>query len=275
MAKRKEAGHGGGHGWFVTFADLMGLLVSFFVMLVAFSTQDQAKLQVVAGSKRDAFGVQDRVRYSGIIEVLGLPTRPRLKNVAHIDPSEASATPSPEENDRQRSYGARFKEDRKFSLASASLRQALQEMPEITEVSKHIMLEETKQGLNIEIVDQDGRSMFPDGAKEPFERTRKIIQKIAPQLKAMPYRLSIVGHAASSKVPPKPGYGPWELSADRANALRQILEAEGVPPGNIFMVACKADTDPLFPDDPSMSPNRRLTITLMKEEPRLPANLTP
>jgi chemotaxis protein MotB len=119
-----------------------------------------------------------------------------LKNAAHIDPSEASATPSPEENDRQRSYGARFKEDRKFSLASASLRQTLQEMPEITEVSKHIMLEETKQGLNIEIVDQDGRSMFPDGAKEPFERARKITQKIAPQLKAMPYRLSIVGHTA-------------------------------------------------------------------------------
>src|ERR1700750_2076289 len=77
MARRKEA-HGGGHGWFVSFADLMGLLVAFFVMLVAFSTQDQAKLQVVAGSLRDAFGVQDRVRYSGIIEVLGLPTRPRL-----------------------------------------------------------------------------------------------------------------------------------------------------------------------------------------------------
>jgi chemotaxis protein MotB len=86
----------------------MGLLVSFFVMLVAFSTQDQAKLQVVAGSMRDAFGVQGRVRYSGIIEVLGLPTRPRLKNAAHIDPSEASATPSPDEHDRQRAYGARI-----------------------------------------------------------------------------------------------------------------------------------------------------------------------
>ena len=275
MARRKEAGHGGGHGWFVTFADLMGLLVSFFVMLVAFSTQDQAKLQVVAGSMRDAFGVQDRVRYSGIIEVLGLPTRPKLRNAAHIDPSEASATPSPEDSDRQRSYGARLKEDRKFSLASASLRQALQEMPEIAESSKHIMLEETKQGLNIEIVDQDGRSMFPEGGKDPYERTRKLLQKIAPQLKAMPYRLSIVGHTASAKVPPKPGYGPWELSADRANAVRQILESEGIPSGNVFMVAGKADTDPLFPDDPYMSPNRRITITLMREEPPLPDNLTP
>src|SRR5215467_12268522 len=94
MARRKEGAHGGGHGWFVTFADLMGLLMSFFVMLVAFSTQDSAKLQVVAGSMRDAFGVQDKVRYSGIIEVPGLPTRPKLKNVAPISPEEASANPT-------------------------------------------------------------------------------------------------------------------------------------------------------------------------------------
>lgn len=275
MARRKDAGHGGGHGWFVTFADLMGLLVSFFVMLVAFSTQDQAKLQVVAGSMRDAFGVQDRVRYSGIIEVLGLPTRPKLKNAAHIDPSEASATPSPDEHDHQRTYGARFKDDRKFALAAASLRQAMQEMPEITEISKNIMMEETPQGLNIEIVDQDGRSMFPDGLKEPYERTRKLIQKIAPALKAMPYRISIVGHTATGNLPPKPGYGAWELSADRANAVRQILAQEGVPAGHIFMVAGKADTEPLFPDNPSMAPNRRVTITLMREEPPLPADFKP
>src|SRR3569833_426777 len=98
MARRKEA-HGGGHGWFVTFADLMGLLVSFFVMLVAFSTQDQQKLQVVAGSMREAFGVQNQVRYSGIIEVMGLPTRPKLKSAGNIDPKDASATPSPDEHD--------------------------------------------------------------------------------------------------------------------------------------------------------------------------------
>jgi chemotaxis protein MotB len=274
MAKRKEA-HGGGHGWFVTFADLMGLLVSFFVMLVAFSTQDAAKLQVVAGSMRDAFGVQDKVRYSGIIEVLGLPTRPKLKNAAHIDPKEASATPSPEEHDRQRAYGARFKQDRDFALAAASLRQALQDMPEITEASKNIMVEETKEGLNIEIVDQDGRSMFPDGAKEPYERTRRLIRKMAPALKAMPYRVSITGHTAASKVPPKPGYGAWELSADRANAVREVLAGEGLPTGHVFMVAGKADTDPLFPDNPYMSPNRRVTITLMREAPPLPANFKP
>jgi chemotaxis protein MotB len=275
MAKKKRGGHEGGHGWFVTFADLMALLVAFFVMLVAFSTQDAAKLQVVAGSMRDAFGVQDKVRYSGIIEIMGLPTRPKLKSVANIDPKDASATPGPNESDRKQSYGARFEDDRKFALAAASLRQAMQDMPEVSEVSKHIMLEETKQGLNIEIIDQDGRSMFADGNKEPFERTRKLIQKLAPSLKAMPFRIAITGHTTTSKVPGKPGYGPWELSADRANAVRQILAAEGVPPGHFFSVAGKADTDPLFPDNPAMSPNRRVTITLMREEPPIPANFRP
>ena len=189
MAKKSRGGHAGGHGWFVTFADLMALLVAFFVMLVAFSTQDQAKLQVVAGSMRDAFGIQDKVRYSGVLEIMGLPTRPKLKNVANIDPKDASATPAPDEKGLNRVYGARLKEDRKFALAAASLRQALQSIPEITEVSKHVMLEETKQGLNIEITDQDGRSMFADGSKEPYERTRLLVQRIAPALKATPFQL--------------------------------------------------------------------------------------
>src|SRR5215470_13393246 len=105
MARRKEGAHGGGHGWFVTFADLMALLVSFFVMLVAFSSQDSAKLQVVAGSMREAFGVQDRVRYSGVIELPGLPTRPKLKNAAPVSPDEASANPTEDNRGSQQAQG--------------------------------------------------------------------------------------------------------------------------------------------------------------------------
>ena len=120
MAKRKQA-HAGGHGWFVTFADLMGLMMSFFVMLVAFSTMDNNKLKIVAGSMRDAFGVQTDKRYSGIIESDGLPTRPRLKNAAHIQPEDASSTPTPDERDHNRDFGAHFKTDQAFALAAASL----------------------------------------------------------------------------------------------------------------------------------------------------------
>jgi chemotaxis protein MotB len=272
MAKKRGAAHGG-HGWFVTFADLMGLLMSFFVMLVAFSTQDKQKLQIVAGSMRDAFGVQ-QVRFNGIIETDGLPTKPTLKNAARIKPEDASNTPGPNEPERQME-GILAKEDRSFALAAASLRQAMQELPEISELSKHIMIEENENGLNVELIDQDGRSMFPDGAKEPYERTRRIIRKLAGPLKALPNRVSITGHTAASNAPPRPGYGAWELSADRANAVRQILEDEGLPTSHLFMVAGKADSQPLFPDDPQIAANRRVTITLMREAPPLPAGFKP
>jgi chemotaxis protein MotB len=276
MAKKKRGdAHGGGHGWFVTFADLMGLMMSFFVMLVAFSTMDNNKLKIVAGSMRDAFGVQTDVRYSGIIESDGLPTRPKLKNSAHIPPEEASNTPTPDEQERSKTAGARLKTDREFALASASLRQALQDMPELTELSKHIMFEETKEGLNLEIVDQDGRSMFADGSKEPYERTRMLIRKLAAPLKATPLRISITGHTASNFMPTRSDYDGFDLSADRANAVRQILEREGLPPSHIFAVAGKSDSMPLFPDDPSLAANRRVTITLMREAPPLPPNLKP
>ncbi|QWG20289.1 flagellar motor protein MotB [Bradyrhizobium sediminis] len=276
MAKKKRGdAHGGGHGWFVTFADLMGLMMSFFVMLVAFSTMDNNKLKIVAGSMRDAFGVQSEARYSGIIESDGLPTRPKLKNAAHIPPDEASNTPTPDEQERSRIAGARLKTDREFALASASLRQALQDMPELTEISKHIMFEETNAGLNLEIVDQDGRSMFADGSKVPYDRTRRLIQKLAGPLKATPLRISIVGHTAAGFLPSRSDYGAFDLSADRANVVRQILEREGLQPAHIFAVSGKADSQPLFPDDPTLSANRRVTITLMREDPPLPPGLKP
>jgi chemotaxis protein MotB len=276
MAKKKRGdAHGGGHGWFVTFADLMGLMMSFFVMLVAFSTQDQQKLKIVAGSMRDAFGVQTQSRFSGIIESDGVPTRPKLKNTAHINPDEASNTPTPDQQDNQKISGAKLKIDREFALASASLRQALQDMPELTEISKHIMFEETKQGLNLEIVDQDGRSMFADGSKEPYERTRRLIERLAIPLKQTPLRLTITGHTAAGFVPARSDYGAFELSADRANAVREILEREGLPPAHIYAVSGQADNQPLFPDDPSLSANRRVTITLMREDPAVPPNLKP
>jgi chemotaxis protein MotB len=276
MAKKKRGdGHGGGHGWYVSFADLMGLMMSFFVMLVAFSTMDNNKLKIVAGSMREAFGATTEVRYSGMIESDGLPTRPKLKNTAHIPPDESSNTPTPDEQERSQTAGARLKIDREFALASASLRQALQDMPELTEVSKHIMFEETKQGLNLEIVDQDGRSMFADGSKVPYDRTRRLIQKLAAPLKATPLRISIVGHTAAGFVPMRSDYGAFDLSADRANVVRQILEREGLPPAHIFAVSGKADSQPLFPDDPTLSANRRVTITLMREDPPLPPGLKP
>ena len=79
--------------------------------------------------------------------------------------------------------------------------------------------------------------MFADGSKVPYDRTRRLIQKLAVPLKATPLRVAIVGHTAAGFVPARSDYGAFDLSADRANAVRQILEREGLPPSHIFAVA--------------------------------------
>ena len=181
MAKKKRGdAHGGGHGWFVTFADLMGLMMSFFVMLVAFSTHGQEQAEDRRRLDARRFRHSDPSR---AIPASSNPTafrRARSSRTSSISARRNSSnTPTPDAQEREHINGAKLKIDREFALASASLRQALQDMPELTEISKHIMFEETKQGLNLEIVDQDGRSMFADGSKVPYERTRRLIEKLA------------------------------------------------------------------------------------------------
>ena len=275
MAKKKREEAHGGHGWFVTFADLMALLLAFFVMLVAFSTQDKQKLKIVAGSMREAFGVQQDSRYAGVLETDGVPNRGKLKNTAHISPDQSTNTPSPDDGGASDTLGGKTKAQQEFALASASLRQALQDMPELTDISKNVIFEETKDGLNMEIVDQEGRSMFAEGSKVPYERTKLLIQRIAEPLRQTPLRISIAGHTSAGVLPGREDYNAFDLSSDRANAVRQILEREGVPTNQIYSVSGRADSQPLFPDDPTLAANRRVTITLMREPPPLPPGLKP
>jgi len=268
VAKKKRGAHGG-HGWFVTFADLMALLMSFFVMVAAYSTQDQKKLQLVAGSMRDAFGTLKESRFSGIIEKDGIPTRSYLHNAKNVPPEEASDHTTPNDLKRKEDGLAVTAFDRGFGLAAASLRQALQDMPEIAELSKNIIVEETRDGLDISIVDQDGRAMFPDGGAYPHDHTRDLLNRLAPMLRRMPNRIAVTGHTATTRPGHHPG-APWELTRARAANVREILASSGLPDDRFAAVIGKAAVDPLFPDNPHLAPNRRVTITLLREAAPLP-----
>ena len=274
MAKKKRGGGHGGHGWFVTFADLMALLMSFFVMIAAYSNQDQKKLQIVAGSMRDAFGMTKESRYATIVEQDGLPEKTRLKNVKQIPPERSSDQTRPIESDSKED-GLSVPQNRAFALAAATLRQALQEMPEIAEVSKNIIIEETKDGLNVSLVDQDGRSMFPEGSTQPYDRTRRVLEHIAITLRRMPNRLAVTGHTAAARPGGRTFGSPWDLSAGRAITIREILAVNGVPDDRFSIVSGKADTEPMFPDNPYLAANRRVTVTLLREAPPLSPNQRP
>lgn len=276
MARRRKGGEAhGGHGWFVTFADLMALLMSFFVMIAAYSTQDQKKLQLVAGSMRDAFGSTKESRYAGVVEQDGIPVRDKLRNARKAPPELATDRPASPSNNAEQVGDPTPPKNFGFALAAASLRQALQTLPEVAELSKHIVVEDTKEGLNVSLVDHDGRSMFAAGATAPFERTRLILEHIAPTLRRVGQRVSVTGHTAAMRPGQRPEGPPWELSAGRATAVREILAANGVPDDRFAFVAGKADTDPMFPDNPYIAANRRVTVTLMNEPPPLPYSAKP
>ncbi len=274
MARRKRGGHGG-HGWFVTFADLMALLMSFFVMVAAYSSQNKEKMQVIAGSFREAFGNNKDNRFAGIVEINGIPTRPHLQNAKLKPIEEASDVTAPNSLNRNRDGLPVTAAERGFALASSSLRQALNDMPEIAQISKNIVIEESKEGLNLNLVDQDGRSMFAEGSINPYERTRKVLEAVAPTIRRLPNRVAISGHTSPTRSGQRPPGSPWDLSIGRAAAVREILAEAGVPDDRFAWVTGKADTEPLFPDNPYLAANRRVTITLLFEAPPLPTGIKP
>ena len=284
MARKKAADGGGIPEWLVTFADLMSILVCFFVLIISFSIQDQEKLQVVAGSMRDAFGVLAVQKKSGVIEKDGNPEREFLKQVS----AELTESETEYSNINHDEFSKQGQEDNtydiekndiekadQFSLASASLKQAFEELPEITSLSDNIIVQDTEEGINIIISDQQGRSMFPEGSKYPFERTRRAIAAMAPLLEKMPNQIRITGHTAAGIIYNNPRYGRWELSADRANAIRGILEEFGLSSDRVFSVAGKGDAEPFFPNDPYLASNQRVTILLVREKPPVPVELKP
>ncbi|MEI8144050.1 MAG: flagellar motor protein MotB [Alphaproteobacteria bacterium] len=272
MAKRKGGGHAGGHGWFVTFADLMALLMSFFVVIVASSNQDEKKKNIMTGSFRDAFGTTANTNLSGIIELNGVPDRPFIRSMSP-SPDQPTDRPGGTPGELKPSSSSSNPADRQMAIAAATLRQALQALPEITEVSKNIIMEERPDGIDIQVVDQEGRAMFPPDGREPYDRTRRLIAAMTPALRQLPNRISITGHTSSWRTLTRPGYGPWDLTADRANAIRMVLEENGLPSDRIHQVAGRSDTEPMFPDDPYLAANRRVSILIMREAPVAPRSI--
>jgi chemotaxis protein MotB len=159
------------------------------------------------------------------------------------------------------------------SPAEASL-SALQDLPDYAELSKNIIIEQNDDGLNIQLVDQEGRAMFAGSSPDPLPRTQHLLDTVAKVIQQLPNRISISGHTDTS-APSRSGYSNWDLSADRANASRRILEKAGVESDRIFQVAGKGDREPLYPDDPDLPANRRISITLMPEAPVMPSDYEP
>ena len=161
-------------------------------------------------------------------------------------------------------------ENRLFEQAEMSLRQAMQQMPDIAELSRNLIMTETPEGLNIQLVDQEGQAMFQPGTATPLPKTRLLLQQVAKIVDRLPNRIAITGHTDAAQFEGPNGVTNWELSAARANSARSVLSSQGIDSDRIFSVSGKAGSDPLLPDDPYASSNRRISILLMREAPVVP-----
>ncbi|WP_413203519.1 flagellar motor protein MotB [Rhodospirillum sp. A1_3_36] len=164
------------------------------------------------------------------------------------------------------------KQQEEFNKTAAEIRQAIQAVPSLKAMADSLLIDNTPEGLRIQLVDQDGLSMFPSGSSRVLKHTRQILSLVAKAIADLPNKISIAGHTDATPFVDPSGYGNWELSADRALASRRVLSTMGIGDNRIDRVEGKASTDPLLPKDPTNEENRRITITLLRDRNLFPAS---
>ena len=151
---------------------------------------------------------------------------------------------------------------------AADIKGQIAASPELTELLGIVDVKVEADGLSIEIMDTDKTSMFASGSARIMPEAQAAFQKIAGIIQKVPNKLDIIGHTDSKGFSSRPGgYSNWELSADRANAARRLLEGGGVPTSQILSVVGRADKELKDREHPLASGNRRITMKLRFETP--------
>jgi chemotaxis protein MotB len=159
-------------------------------------------------------------------------------------------------------------ENAQFDATEKEIRQAIQDTPELKELAQHLLIDRTPEGLRIQVIDREGKPMFPGGSATMMPHTRQLVAQIATAIRSLPNKVRITGHTDSTPFRSiKKEYGNWELSGDRAQASRRVLVEAGLDPERIAAVAGRASRDPLLPDDPTSPRNRRIGILLLRMPP--------
>jgi chemotaxis protein MotB len=294
----KKGGHGAAHGgaWKVAYADFVTAMMAFFLLLWLINTTtpeqkrgiaDYFAAQNISQSTSGAGGIlggkvlsQQDARAGGTASVYekAPPQQPTEPTQAAANPQHGGASAAGSQaaatqmrSDDRLEHTAISNHDEAFDSAAEAIHQAMQEEPDIADLSRQVVVDQTPEGLRIQLVDEDGRPMFQLGSSQPLPYTSKILAVIARVIDRLPNRISIRGHTAGKAAESGSGSSSnWELSAGRANAARAIVTRAGVENDRIYEVAGKAGSDPLLPEDPAASANRRLSITLLREAPPVP-----
>ncbi|MFZ0632484.1 MAG: flagellar motor protein MotB [Acidobacteriaceae bacterium] len=237
---KKKSGHGGHHGgaWKVAYADFVTAMMSLFIVLWLMNTSEKVR-QAVAGYFNDPRGksTETGTDQSGTNENLALTE----KNIPEL---------------------------------KKKIEEAIRKMNDLKALQNQIQITITPEGLRIELLETKDGTFFDTGSATLNRNGKELLVMLAGQLGDLPNRISIEGHTDAQPYASKDGYGNWDLSTDRANAARRVMQGSGLRENQVSQVRGYADQKLRVPSNPLDPSNRRISLIvqyLTADAPPVPA----
>ena len=232
---RKKVIHGGHHGgaWKVAYADFVTAMMALFIVLWLMNTSTQVK-KAIAGYFRDPSGHSEKngTGQSGATENIGIG-----------------------------------KDD--MGKLKEKLEAAIRQTPNVAKLKDQVQMTVTGEGLRIELLESAVSTFFESGNAQPTPGGTEMLELLAAELGKLPNKLSVEGHTDAkpyASAAPN-GYSNWELSTDRANAARKLIQQAGVRADQVADVRGFADQRLRKPEDPFSASNRRVSIVVKYRAP--------
>jgi chemotaxis protein MotB len=225
IVRKRSAEHDDEHGgaWKVAYADFVTAMMALFIVLWLLSASEKVQ-KAVGGYFLDPTGKgrQTGTTSAGQGEILTL-SRQDLQ---------------------------RLKE---------KLEEAMKQIPAFEHMEKQIKITLTTEGLRVDLIETEHGLFFETGNPKPTDAGKALLKALADELAKLPNKIAIEGHTDATPFG-RSDYSNWELSADRANAARRILEESGLDNTRVSQVRGFADQRLLKKDDPTDPSNRRISI---------------
>ena len=266
VKKGGHAAHGG--AWKIAYADFVTAMMAFFLLMWLLGSTTEGDKKGIS----DYFGSPLKVSMAGgsgsgdsssVVKGGGTDltrTNGQVK-AGDVEAQRRSLQLKALKADQRRAEKARLEALKK------KVEDVLAANPKLAALESQIRLEMTRDGLRIQIVDEQNRPMFDSGSAVVKPYMRELLREIGGVLAEVPNRLTLEGHTDAQPFgSSERGYSNWELSSDRANASRRELGTGGLPEERVLLVQGLASSVPFDPSDPRSPANRRISIIVMNRD---------
>lgn len=247
LVVKKNGKHGGHHGgaWKVAYADFVTAMMAFFLVMWLVNQSDVIK-ESVGGYFRDPAGFSDKAG----------------QGVLQGGPSLLTHPAPPPRDDSYREEKEKIARE-ELEETGQTIMEAMEHLPGLLQVTDRIEVEMTNEGLRIQLMESGDSTFFDIGSAELAPSGISAVSAIGKIITLLEYDIIVEGHTDSRRYTRSGVYSNWELSSDRANTARRLLELQGIAPGRFAEIRAFADNQLRYPDNPEDARNRRIAIIIV------------